>query len=221
MLVEDFLFSLKAIDDKSLSKALYEIKMEQKRRLSISRSLSDCAVYSDTPSAKFISENCSRHLQAPKQKKLKNRIKYWPPLLCQDWSCIYPRDSDFGEHYVYAHVDPRTWGHSLGKGFGPDLKGTPFYIGKGVAGRAYDLKRNQGHGRRISELKDYGFDDSDIVVIMFDGLSDGRALEIESKLIHFYGTIYEGKKAKGVLLNLDIPRTPEFSGMMSCNLGRV
>ena len=27
-------------------------------------------------------------------------------LLNQNWSCTYPRDTDSGEYYVYAHVDP-------------------------------------------------------------------------------------------------------------------
>lgn len=46
--------------------------------------------------------------------------------------------------------------------------------------------------------------------------SEQKALEIEAKCIYFFGTIYEpGKRGKrGCLLNLDIPKFPEFSGVM-------
>ena len=38
-------------------------------------------------------------------------------------------------------------------------------------------------------------------------------MEIESKLIYFFGTIYEGGR-KGTLLNLDLSKRPNFIGAM-------
>jgi hypothetical protein len=38
-------------------------------------------------------------------------------------------------------------------------------------------------------------------------------MELEAKLIYFFGTIYE-KNRKGLLLNLDLSKRPDFVGIM-------
>lgn len=121
-----------------------------------------------------------------------------------------------GDYYVYAHVDARKDVFKSLPECGGNWRGMPFYIGKGIGRRAYDLKRNQGHGKRIAELLELGMGPNDIVHIAFSGLSERKALEIEAKCIYFFGSIYEpGKRGKrGRLLNLDIPKLPEFSGVM-------
>ena len=144
-----------------------------------------------------------------------HRNKYYlKPLIMQDWSCTYDSNQATGDYYVYCHVDPSERVFVVNRKVGGNYGGQPFYIGKGVGNRAYDLKRNQGHGSKIRELLSKGWEKRDIVHIAFDGLSEQKALEIESKLIYFFGTVYEASRKEGTLYNLDIPRKPEPAGTM-------
>mgnify|MGYP000373087046 CR=1 FL=1 len=68
--------------------------------------------------------------------------------------------------------------------------------------------------KKIKEALDKGYEKKDIVKIVFSGLSERKALEIESKLILFFGSIYERKKGAS-LYNLDIPSRPKFNGLMA------
>lgn len=135
---------------------------------------------------------------------------YTENLLSQDWSSFFPGEADDKRFYVYAHVRP---GKSRLKIASPRcnliFNGTPFYIGKGTGDRAYDLKRNQGHGVHIREVMERGFGPSDICHIVKDGLTEAEALELESKLVYLLGTRYEIGR-KGILVNLDIPPRPDF-----------
>lgn len=145
--------------------------------------------------------------------KVHEKEKYLPALIMQDWSHLYPSKSTTGDYYVYVHTDPRERVLVVNDKYGGNYGGTPFYIGKGCGKRAYNLKRNQGHGKVIKDILSSGFDESDIVRVVFDGLSEQKALEIESKLIYFFKTIYQDKKF-GTLYNLDVPKIPEFTGVM-------
>jgi hypothetical protein len=136
-------------------------------------------------------------------------LKYLESLLDQDWSHLFSGDSE-RKYYVYAHYSPN------GKGirFFSDklvvkLSGLPFYIGKGTGDRAYDLKRNQGHGEMLKDLHRRGTKPDEMVEILKDKLTEAEALELESKLIYFFGTKYE-KNRRGLLVNLDIPPRPEM-----------
>tara|TARA_R110000851_G_scaffold2651_1_gene10802 strand:+ start:73 stop:774 length:702 start_codon:yes stop_codon:yes gene_type:complete len=144
-----------------------------------------------------------------KERKPQERSKYLPALIDQDWSHLYPCESSTGNYYVYAHSDPSDRIFTFGGKHGGSFGGQPFYIGKGIGDRAYNLKRNQGHGKKIKEVIDEGWDSIDIVHICFSGLSEQKALEIESKLIYFFGTKYDGGKS-GTLYNLDTPKKPDF-----------
>lgn len=141
------------------------------------------------------------------------RLQYFEFLMSQDWSSAYPRDSETGDYYVYAHVNPSARIFSASKKFGGNYGGEPFYIGKGIGNRAYDLKRNQGHGKALRQCLAANWTGDDIVKIVMSGLSENKALEMESKLIYFFGTIYEERK-HGILFNLDVPRIPQFKGNM-------
>ena len=68
--------------------------------------------------------------------------------------------------------------------------------------------------KKIKEALDKGYEKKDIVKIVFSGLTESKALEIESKLILFFGSIYERKKGAS-LYNLDIPSRPESKGLMA------
>ena len=144
-------------------------------------------------------------------------LYFLPPLLDQDWSSIYPESGGPAAFYVYAHVDP-TKPHFIAQNkYGGSFNGRPFYIGKGTGGRAYDLKRNQGHGRILKRLKDEQVVPESIVKIIFDGLTESKALEYESKLIYYFGTMYDPAHTDARrlwLVNLDVPKTPEFTGFM-------
>lgn len=138
---------------------------------------------------------------------------YFPALIAQKW--LDGEDED-GDYYVYAHVDARKNVFKTTAECGGNWRGLPFYIGKGIGRRAYDLKRNQGHGKRIGELLSIGITPEQIVHIAFSGLSERKALEIEAKCIYFFGSIYSPGKAgkRGCLLNLDVPKVHEFQGVM-------
>jgi hypothetical protein len=145
---------------------------------------------------------------------------YYSALIEQDWSLLYPRESNCGRFYVYAHVDPSQPRFEAKPGLGGDFCGRPFYIGKGCDERAFNLKRNQGHGKKLKQLLTDGWDASDIVHIIFDGLDEQKAYELEAKLIYFFGSIYQKGRKKAFLYNLDLPKVPEFKGEMKKHLNK-
>lgn len=144
------------------------------------------------------------------------RRSYFKALIKQDWSSVYPENiesTDLTKFYVYAHVNPNKFSLHTGSS-GAAFIGTPFYIGKGTGNRAFDLNRNQGHGKELNTYLSYGHDKKDIVNIVYTNLTNNKALEIEAKLIYFFGTIYQKNRHNTFLYNLDIPTVPEFIGTM-------
>lgn len=140
--------------------------------------------------------------------------RYLPALWDQDWSSVFPESEvdDGCRFYVYAHVDPEGPCVVADERCGGNFGGMPFYIGKGSGRRAYDLKRNQAHGKRIKRVLDAGFQPEHIVKIIADGLTSQKALEIESKLILLFRTEYD--TPRGRLVNLDVPPRPQPAGHM-------
>lgn len=145
------------------------------------------------------------------------RLKFINSLMEQDWKYLFEEQSlsNKNDFYVYAHVSPLSLEsllrHRLKKYLGID--GFPFYIGKGKGDRAYDLNRNQGHGLKLKNLIAAGKCKEELVAIIKDGLTEIEALELESKLIYFFGTVYERHTkmgTSGFLYNLDIGKRPEF-----------
>lgn len=209
-LLEQFISSAKI----ELSKRRRAAKTEQRRSFIANFSYSNYEDATDAINAikKFNYKNnlSLRNIDA----KVSSREKYFKSLMRQDWSNEYQCDSPDGDYYVYCHVNPNKRIFNMHENFGGNYGGEPFYIGKGVGGRAYDLKRNQGHGKMIRQLLSGGWDKDDVVHIAFSSLSENKAYEIEAKLIYFFGTIYEKPRKQGILYNLDIPKTPEFKGIM-------
>lgn len=144
----------------------------------------------------------------------KTRKHYLEALLKQDWSHIFSGGDTDEKYYVYVHVDPNEHIFIATPDAGGNYGGQPFYVGKGCGKRAFDLKRNQGHGKRIKAVLDNGYVDTDIAKIIFANLSEAKAYEIEAKLIYFFGTVYELNR-DGWLYNLEQPRLPMFGGDMT------
>lgn len=136
--------------------------------------------------------------------KSRHRLKEFAELIDQDWSDLYPPESGCQDrkHYVYAHVTPMRKPLSVGDF---DFPGVPFYIGKGVGDRAYDLKRNEGHGVELRNLQSSGKTAKDIVFIVKSGMTENEALCLESKFIHFFGTRFD-ELPNGILVNLEKPK---------------
>jgi len=140
------------------------------------------------------------------------RLPYLPHLLQQDWSHLFPNRDEKKLYYVYAHCDVENGYITLPSKIGGTVP-MPFYIGKGAGNRAYDLSRNQGHGIKLRDILRSGAKKSDIVLILRGNLTEAESLALESKLIYFFGTIYE-KDRNGILLNLDIPLRPNFQKVL-------
>lgn len=158
--------------------------------------------------------NSAALLKIPVEGNAHVRLTYLRALINQNWSHLFQSDCESeNKYYVYAHVDPEASPFCSIPEFGGHWGGMPFYIGKGCGQRAYDLKRNQMHGKLIAKALKAGFEPSDIVHIISSGLTESKALEIEAKYIYFFGATYQSKT--GCLVNLDQSMVPEFSGVMT------
>lgn len=104
--------------------------------------------------------------------------------------------------YVYAHLDSTrkiaigkdgktTFAASIGMEF------FPFYIGKGIGSRAFDINRNETHRKVRERMASFGYEP--IVKILKDDLTEVEALSLESKLIDIFGLVTN----RGRLTNLD------------------
>lgn len=137
-------------------------------------------------------------------------LSYLPVLLDQDWSHLFPGGDKEQKYYVYGHFKPTGYPvRFVHKNLMIKSTGLPFYIGKGTGDRAFDMKRNQGHGEILRDLLRRGCSPQDIAFVVCDNLTEAEALEIESKLIYFFGTKYEAGR-RGILVNLDIPPRPDL-----------
>lgn len=176
----------------------------------------------DSYNTRAIIENSENLLSIRSNNSLSadDKKKYLPMLIKQDWSHLFYGGDETEKYYVYAHVDPRDRIFVSGNASGGNYGGKPFYIGKGVDRRAFDLKRNQGHGKIIKSILEDGYSETDIVKILFSGLTEAKAFEYESKLIYFFGTVYQQDRIHGQLYNLDVPKTPDFKGPMSKLINR-
>ena len=133
-------------------------------------------------------------------------------LDAQPWDHLFPEGDPTPKFYVYAHM---MTGARIKSFEGCDvpfgLSRLPFYIGKGTGERAFDFNRNQGHRALLLEQQRHMRPNRPLVKILRDGLTEQQAYALESKLIYFFGTRYEVGR-NGVLVNLDVPRRPEWCG---------
>ena len=144
----------------------------------------------------------------PDVAKMKNKMAYMESVLGQDWDYLFDDyKNENNKFYVYIHKDPRVkMPHNK---VITKMQGyVPFYVGKGTGDRFKDLKRNQGHGKRIKEIINAGFPGDTIPVKIITDIGEKDALVFESKLIYLFKTLYESRH--GILVNLDIGRRPLF-----------
>ena len=160
----------------------------------------------------LVSLNSSRLYSLPSQARKSNfrdRMRYLPCVLAQHWDFLFPNTDTMEKAcYVYAHIDPRE-GRTELTSLKVVLKGAPFYIGKGSQRRAWDLKRNQGHGKIIKQIRDEGFPGDALVQIITDNLTEQESLVLEAKLIYLFGSIYD-ESINGCLVNLADHIKPQF-----------
>jgi len=157
--------------------------------------------------------------------------------LKEDWSFLWPDDLDEERrYYVYYHCDVESKSmcftnmvkHDLVK---VNFVGKPFYIGKGTGDRYLSLHgRSSAHVQRIRFFESMGYGVDSLSHVLIDSLTEREALEIESKLIAFFGCMAEVPTGKpyfhggsgGTLVNSDIGRRPEWvKKIMSEMMDRV
>lgn len=103
---------------------------------------------------------------------------------------------------VYAHLDP-SHKIAIGKSWKTTFAATlgmsyfPFYIGKGVDGRAENINRNETHRKIKQRLATFNLQPH--VHLIASGLTEVDAFSLEAKLIDIFGLITN----KGLLTNLD------------------
>lgn len=150
-----------------------------------------------------------KRLSTEKFSYNKHRLKELDALMAQDWGHLFQEGDAERKYYVYSHVYPgmKDKDFRIDGEFKLSMPGLPFYIGKGCGARAWDMKRNEGHGVELRQLLARGHTPEQIVCVVRDGLTEREALEIESKLIYFFGTKFE-RDRKGLLVNLDVPKRP-------------
>lgn len=123
-------------------------------------------------------------------------------IINTDISHLYPNESDDRRYYVYVHCDPffklnATQNGKIAFASSIGIDSLPFYVGKGIGDRAYDLNRNESHRKKRQIIESSG-KTIDVKIVWF-GLTESEALAKESKLIDIFGL----KSFGGWLVNLD------------------
>lgn len=158
-------------------------------------------------------------------------------FLKEDWRFLFPNiDNSKKDYYVYYHVNPNTDKFCCQKSFDDGdvlvrFSGTPFYIGKGKGERYKRLNnRCTSHINLLNTYYESGYEPDDICKILQDGLTEIEALELESKLITFFGCYTETIPMKkhftgmpnGTLINSDVGKRPSWiSDLISFQCGII
>jgi len=157
-----------------------------------------------------------KNYKTPKNSK----TSYLHELLMEDWSNLFAfANNNAKDFYVYYHTDPRESSLIYLK-YDIELKflGKPFYIGKGKNDRYKSLNsRSSSHRNKIKTLLNMNIPEDKIFIKLQENLNEREALELESKLITFFGCNgeysykrkYFSDKKGGILLNSDTSIRPE------------
>jgi hypothetical protein len=142
-------------------------------------------------------------------------------FLMEDWRFLFPNaDNKNKDYYVYCHTDPTEPGlHIIKNNIEFFMYGKPFYIGKGKGDRYKSMHgRCTAHQNKVKDLILHGVESEKIFNVIQDGLTELEALELESKLITYFGTSgeygtsrkYLTKYDGGILLNSDVAKRPKW-----------
>lgn len=140
-------------------------------------------------------------------------------MLDDDWGHLFTEKYDEErKYYVYYHAYPNVEKTIFSNGEEKiTFVGKPFYVGKGCGNRYKSRARSRSHLSVIKRIElDYGAEG--IFHIFKDGLTEKEALELEAKLITFFGCEAEISKKSvhihgfqgGWLLNSDPAVRPEY-----------
>ena len=139
-----------------------------------------------------------------KKQRERDLLDACQTIWASDISTLYPERAGGGvsEYYVYAHLDTSKK-IAIGKSGMTSFAATlgmsyfPFYIGKGLAGRCFELNRNETHRKVREKIAKLG---KEVAILKIKtGLTESEALQAESKLIDIFGLLPHG----GFLTNLD------------------
>jgi hypothetical protein len=144
------------------------------------------------------------------RSKINNHvIKNLNGILAEDWSYLFTGRSD-PLYCVYVHFDPsddrKDHVHFEQKPLKMHIPGKPFFVGTGFYSQAYDITKDNDHGEQLRELAKT-YKQHEFIHVIANKLTEPQALELESKLIFFFGTKNESTR-KGILRNLVIPARP-------------
>lgn len=155
--------------------------------------------------------NSDNLMALPLNYDLSDRVLHLPSLMRQDWSFLYSKDEHKTEKkfYVYAHINPKGRAFMDG-GFG-FFGGAPFYIGKGTARRSHCFKRNAEHSEYLNQLMWSGCKKEELVTVLYKDLTEAKALELEAKLVYFFGARYDNTRINTSLVNIDLPIIPKYA----------
>lgn len=151
-------------------------------------------------------------------------------FLSEDWSDLLTGEYDEKKvYYVYYHSDPAfketVFVHGDDKIV---FSGKPFYVGKGVGNRYLSKTRSKSHLSCLNKIEEV-YPKEEIYHIFKDGLTEKEALEMEAKLINFFGckselsdinTHFHGFRG-GFLINADTAIRPQYVSDLVRVKGRI